>query len=77
MDAHNPDTNPAWGPKVANRVYACSECGQETEIQTNHTGTVWSHRCTGTCRRILNPHSELEQVMPRYTAHKYVSEVGR
>lgn len=73
-EAHNPDTNPSWTPDMAWRVYACRECGQETEIQTNHTGTVWSHRCTGTCRHIIAPHTELEQVMPKLTAHVYVSE---
>lgn len=75
MFEHNPDVNDNWKPKIARRVYACSECGQETEIQTNHTGTVWSHRCTGTCRNILNPHTELERVFPKSTAHKYVSEL--
>lgn len=75
MFEHNPDTNINWKPKVAWRVYACSECGQETEIQTNHTGTVWSHRCTGTCRNILSPHTEFERVLPKHTAHKYVSEL--
>lgn len=63
-DEHNPDTNPNWRPKIAWRVYACEECGQETDLQTNHTGTVWGARCTGTCRDIINPHTEYEIVMP-------------
>lgn len=74
-DAHNPDTNPHWTPLVARRLYACTVCNAEHEVQTNHTGTVWSERCSGTCRTILHPHTEHEKVLPGYTSHRYVAEV--
>lgn len=74
-DAHNPDTNPQWTPKIAYRVYACGECGTETTIQTNHTGTVPGANCAGTCRNIFNPHTarEIVQWHPA-RRHVYVRE---
>jgi hypothetical protein len=76
--AHDPDTNPHWTPKFGLRVYACEECGTETEISTNHTGTVWAQNCAGTCRDISSPHTARETVRwhpPRI--HRYVREAGR
>lgn len=60
-DIHNPDVNPHWIPKVGYRAYACSECGTETTIQTNHTGSCFAN-CAGKCRDILNPHTAREFV---------------
>lgn len=59
---HNAD-KPGWTPKVAMRVYACSECGTEKTISTNHSGTVWAEPCAGKCKDILNPHTAREVVM--------------
>lgn len=71
---HNPDLNPGWTPKVAARRYACAQCGAESTIQTNHTGTVWSHRCAGSCRTITNPHTAREVVSPYHGPHRYICE---
>jgi DNA-directed RNA polymerase subunit RPC12/RpoP len=71
---HNPDKNPNWRPNVARRVYRCAKCGAETVTQTNHTGTVWSERCRGTCRTILHPHTARERVFPFDGPHRYVCE---
>ena len=69
---HNPDTNPAWRPFVANRIYRCDACGTETQCQTNHTGKVWGERCKGKCRQISNPNTARELVSPFYGPHSYV-----
>lgn len=61
--AHNPDVNPDWKPLVAYRIYACTACGAETRINTNHTGK---------CRRIVNPHTARERVYPADTCHAFV-----
>lgn len=74
--AHDPDRNPQWTPKVARRRYACRQCGAETVCQTNHTGTVWSERCVGQCRTIINPHTEREKVSPWFGPHRYLGEVS-
>lgn len=73
---HNADL-PGWTPKVANRVYACSVCGTETTISTNHTGTVAATPCAGSCKDISNPHTARERVFwhaPRL--HRYVRDAG-
>lgn len=75
-DDHNPDTNPAWTAKVAQRIYACQQCGTEQELQTNHTGTVWAARCVGKCRTISNPHTANERVSPYHGPHRYVREAA-
>lgn len=72
--SHNADKNPDWTPLVAWRVFACEKCGTETKMQTNHTGTVWSARCVGTCRRIANPHTANEKVSEYYGPHHFVRE---
>lgn len=69
--AHNPDVNPDWKPLVAYRIYACTACGAETTINTNHTGKCFS-RCKGKCRTITNPHTAREQVYPADTCHAFV-----
>lgn len=73
-DIHNPDSNPNWRPMVAWRVYACSQCGAEQRLQTNHTGTVWSARCVGRCRTITNPHTAREIVTPYHGPHRFIAE---
>lgn len=73
---HNPDTNPNWRPLVATRVYACKQCGTEKTVNTNHTGTVWSERCAGSCRSILSPHTASERVLPYYGPHLYIRELN-
>ena len=71
---HNPDVNPHWTPKRGRRVYACNQCGAETTISTNHTGTVWGTRCMGKCRQIINPHTAREVVLPYHGPHHYVRD---
>ena len=75
-DAHNPDTNPEWLPKVARRVYACQQCGTEQEVSTNHTGKIYATRCAGRCREISNPNTARERVSPYYGTHVYVREAN-
>jgi hypothetical protein len=75
MFEHDADNNPNWTPRLAWRVYACAQCGAETKIQTNHTGTVWAQHCVGKCRKILNPHTENERVLPYQGPHKFVCEI--
>ena len=72
--AHDPDRNPQWTPKMAYRIYACVPCGAETMAQTNHTGYIFSQRCTGKCRTIHNAHTAQEIVEPGFTRHRYVRE---
>lgn len=72
---HNPDINPDWTPRIGWRIYACNQCGAETKIQTNHTGTVWAQRCAGKCRTILNPHTERERVMIYEGPHSFICDV--
>lgn len=72
--SYNPDVNPSWTSKTAQRVYACAVCGTESTFSTNHTGTVFAARCRGKCRRIFNPHTAREVVCPAYTPHTYVWE---
>lgn len=72
--AHDPDRNPAWRPRVALRVYACAVCDHESELQTNHTGSVPASRCYGRCRTITNPNTAREKVFPAFTLHRYVRE---
>lgn len=74
--AHNPDLNPSWSPKVAERVYACAICGTESTFSTNHTGTVFSARCRGKCRTIFNPHTAREVVCSADTPHHYAREAN-
>lgn len=73
-EAHNPDVNPAWTPKLARRVYGCDQCGAEQEMQTNHTGKVWGARCVGRCRQIINPHTSRELVLPYHGPHSLIRE---
>lgn len=73
--AHNPDVNPLWTPKVAQRVYECADCGNQQVLQTNHTGSTFATRCTGKCRYVTAPHTPREMVSPAYTRHNYVKEV--
>jgi hypothetical protein len=73
-DAHNPDTNPNWTPKMGYRVYACCDCGTETTVQTNHRGLCHS-ACAGSCRDIFNPHTARETVQWHpLRPHRYVRE---
>lgn len=68
---------PGWVPKNARRVYACDTCGAETEIATNHCGTVWATPCKGLCKDIYNPHTAREHVEchpPR--RHNFVRDAG-
>lgn len=72
---HNLDANPNWIPKMAQRFYACTECGTEKMIQTNHTGTVWAEPCAGSCRDILFAHTSREKVIWHPARpHRYVRE---
>lgn len=75
-DAHNPDTNPNWTPKLAMRIYACCKCGTQKKVDTNHTGTVWATRCVGSCRTVINPHTAREVVLAYYGPHEYKGEVA-
>jgi hypothetical protein len=72
--AHDPARNPKWTAKMGMRIYACKECGARDTISTNHTGTVWSHPCKGSCRTIMNPHTAREVVLPAYRPHRYICE---
>lgn len=71
---HNPDTNPHWTPKYAQRIYRCDKCGTEKNLGTNHTGSVFAERCSGPCRTILYPNTARERVLPYIGAHSYVRE---
>lgn len=71
---HNADVNPDWTPKVAKRVYACKQCDAEQSLETNHTGTVFTARCVGSCRQIFNAHTAREFVTPYHGPHRYVRE---
>ena len=73
-NAHNPDRNTKWTPLIGRRVYACQQCGAEHTVSTNHIGTVWAERCSGTCRTIVNPHTAREVVLPYRGPHIYVRE---
>lgn len=73
---HNPDINPAWTPLMRRRVYACRNCGAEKTMTTNHTGMVWSDRCSGKCRSIIAPHTACESVHPFYGPHIYLRDAG-
>lgn len=75
-DAHNPDVNAAWTPKIGRRIYACVQCDAEQEMDTNHTGTVPAARCVGKCRTIINPHTAREQVLPYNGPHQFVRDVA-
>ena len=57
------------------RLYACSECGHQVELQTNHRGPCYP-TCQGKCRQILNPHTAREVVLPKQTEHHFVMEVS-
>lgn len=70
---HNPDINPNWKPKMARRVYRCSECNNEVITETNHTGSCYPV-CEGKCRQIINPHTAREIVMKKMTKHLYIKE---
>jgi DNA replicative helicase MCM subunit Mcm2 (Cdc46/Mcm family) len=69
---HNPDLNPDWVPKFANRLYRCQKCGHERHIETNHTGIVWAARCKGSCRKVLHANTTEEVVLPASTPHVMV-----
>jgi hypothetical protein len=73
---HDPDANPNWTPLLGRRVYACVACGAEKVITTNHTGRVWSEKCSGRCRTILSPHTAAERVLPFYGVHVYCRDAG-
>ncbi len=60
--------------KYKKRVYECTKCGNVITTGTNHTGEIYP-TCTGKCRQIINPHTAREIVLPRQTAHKFISEV--
>lgn len=73
---HNADL-PRWVPKVAQRLYACKVCGAESELQTNHSGTVWASPCAGSCKDISNPHTERERVTWHPARpHRFIKELG-
>ena len=72
---HNPDVNKAWTPLMRRRVYACTDCGHEETLSTNHTGTVWAQPCGGTCKDILHAHTAQERVLWHPARpHRYVRE---
>lgn len=60
--------------KIAYRAYACRECGHRVSLQTNHKIDCYPV-CKGACRQIINPHTARERVLPKQTAHRYVSEL--
>lgn len=59
--------------QVALRLYACTECGNEVAINTNHRGECYP-QCLGRCRQILNPHTAREVVMRKQTPHRFLRD---
>jgi hypothetical protein len=75
-EIHHDADRAGWAPKVARRLYACSECGTEQVMTTNHSGTVWAAECAGKCRDIINPHTAREVVLWHPARpHKFIREV--
>lgn len=70
---HNPDINQDWEPLIKHRVYRCCTCGHEIVTTTNHTGCCYP-TCKGKCRKIVNPNTSLEIVLPKQTKHEYVKD---
>jgi cytidine deaminase len=69
---------PGWIPKVAMRIYACDECGAETTISTNHTGSVFATPCMGACRDIIAPYTTREKVIWHPARlHHYIKDLGQ
>lgn len=42
-DAHNPDTNENWKPKMNNRWHVFPQCGCVRLLPTNHTGRTYGY----------------------------------